>query len=391
MLEICCTKVEQEIMKLRKTQANKEKLEEFIRSARQQFGSDLEYLDATFDKADFYVDQHKDRLEKVIPITYFKNKFNRKNGKAAFARIYTRYADLFLADEVFEDLHEQGFLTISTNVEMKYLVEEADYVDSTFANIYHLSKDQLAKVATSEEGKVVTGTWDNIRLQNAIAQLYEVPMHSLTERNTLIRPAWWWDLLEKRVPNHRIAVYYDRVGLPRGYMLYYHTDHEIVVTEIYSMAEDGYKALIANFNDSEQNFDEFRIEVSEDIDLSSCLANIADLKVENKPYLMTKIIDFAKLVETLSIEKTGTYYLEVTDDSLCTWNRGIWEVKRTPKNCVVKESDQAPDYSASIAVWAKVILGNLTVSQAIEQGLIKRHTDKNLNFFKGNVTFLDKP
>ena len=55
----------------------------------------------------------------------------------------------------------------------------------------------------------------------------------------------------------------------------------------------------------------------------------------------------------------------------------------------VRKNEKDPDYSGSLTNWTKVLLGHLTLKQAVRLGFIKEHHLVDNDFIKGEVSFYD--
>ena len=55
----------------------------------------------------------------------------------------------------------------------------------------------------------------------------------------------------------------------------------------------------------------------------------------------------------------------------------------------MRKTEKEPDYSGSLTNWTKVLLGHLTLKQAVQLGFIKEHHPVDNDFIKGEVSFYD--
>ena len=113
------------------------------------------------------------------------------------------------------------------------------------------------------------------------------------------------------------------------------------------------------------------------------------LKVQILPYMMTRIINVEQVLEALYLTNSGKINIEITDDEIVAENNGTWEIDQINKETKVRKNEKDPDYSGSLTNWTKVLLGHLTLKQAVRLGFIKEHHLVDNDFIKGEVSFYD--
>ncbi len=113
------------------------------------------------------------------------------------------------------------------------------------------------------------------------------------------------------------------------------------------------------------------------------------LKVQILPYLMTRIINIEQVLDALHLINAGKINIEITDNEIVAENNGTWEIDQINKETKVRKTEKEPDYSGSITNWTKVLLGHLTLKQAVRLGFIKEHHLVDNDFIKGEVSFYD--
>ena len=85
----------------------------------------------------------------------------------------------------------------------------------------------------------------------------------------------------------------------------------------------------------------------------------------------------------------GKIKIEITDDEIVAENNGTWEIDQINKDTKVRKTEKDPDYSGSLTNWTKVLLGHLTLREAVQLGTIKEHHPLGNDFIKGEVSFYD--
>ena len=89
------------------------------------------------------------------------------------------------------------------------------------------------------------------------------------------------------------------------------------------------------------------------------------------------------------LTNSGKINIEITDDEIVAENNGTWEIDQINKETKVRKNEKDPDYSGSLTNWTKVLLGHLTLKQAVRLGFIKEHHLVDNDFIKGEVSFYD--
>lgn len=111
------------------------------------------------------------------------------------------------------------------------------------------------------------------------------------------------------------------------------------------------------------------------------------LKVQILPYMMTRIINIEQVLDALHLINTGKINIEITDDEIVTENNGTWEIDQINEEIKVRKTKKDPDYSGSLTNWTKVLLGHLTLKQAVLLRFIKEHHPVDNDFIEGEVSF----
>jgi predicted acetyltransferase len=105
--------------------------------------------------------------------------------------------------------------------------------------------------------------------------------------------------------------------------------------------------------------------------------------------MMTRIIDMKQVLEALPLVNNKKLTIEVTDDDIIAENNGIWLVNDAAEETRVRKVETDPDYTASLTNWTQVLLGHLTLKQAVQLGFVKENHPVNTDFVKGEVSFYD--
>lgn len=294
-----------------------------------------------------------------------------------------------LMKEIITDLHLQKVPIANLAPFSEKFYRQYGFEDSIYRKKYRFSTSLLNSFTMPKGGNVKTGTWNDLLIQNAVAQLYEVPLHSTNQRLTMNRPFWWWNRLQTYYPKRKIAVYYSRVGLPEAYMFYEKDTQQLKICEIFSLTGNGYRGLLSFLSKSDDSNGECEIIAAENSHLEALFEQQRKLEISVESYMMTRIIDFSTILSAIKMVNDGETVLEVKDDKLCPWNNGNWTITKTGDEVKVSKTDSKPDYSGTIEDWTKVLLGNLTVNSALKLGIISKDSNKKFEVEKGTISFYD--
>lgn len=293
-----------------------------------------------------------------------------------------------LMREALLDLHQKSIPYANLAPFSERFYRQYGFENTIYQKIYSFNKEALNFLNSPKEGSFKAGSWKDLIVQNGAAQLYEVPLHTTEERNTMNRPFWWWNRLEKYYPGRKLVVFYGRVGLPQAYMFYRMINGICQVDELYADAGDGIRGLLSYLKDK-VNSDHFKIIMPAESHLEDYFPEQQLLTIKIKTYMMSRIIDFAKVLSYMKLIHHVNAIIQVTADDICPWNIGTWQITFDKDGYRLKKIEAKADFSGSINAWTKVLLGELTLKQAIMAGEIKGNKNSKLDFAKGTVTFYD--
>jgi len=95
-----------------------------------------------------------------------------------------------------------------------------------------------------------------------------------------------------------------------------------------------------------------------------------------------------EVLEALLLVNNKKLTIEITNDDIIAENNGVWLIDNADEPRV-REVETDPDYTASLTNWTKVLLGHLTLKQAVQLGFVKENHPVNTDFVKGDVSFYD--
>ena len=367
-------------MKLKKNQDNLKQIASLIEYAflkDSDLTTDANFM-SRYDHSDGYGYFDQGKLTSYMMVNQFKGEIFGHHVPIAGIGYVSSYPECRgrghiskLMEEVIHDLHENKIPVANLAPFSEDFYRHYGFSNSIYQKEYRFSGDALASFKLPRKGKVIRGKWGDLIVQNGVIQLYERQLHTDDERNTIIREAWWWNRLDSYYHHRDIAVYFDNAGRPMSYLIYRIVDNCFMASHIGSVKE-------------------FCMMLPEKSLLAELFPEQNELDIQLHPYMMSRIIDFQKVLSCMRPLQEGTFNIEVNYDDQCPWNIGVWQLNNHNREvtCERKE-DELVDFSGPITAWTQVLLGRLTLKAAIELGLITNYRIKKLDFVKGKVSFYD--
>lgn len=295
-----------------------------------------------------------------------------------------------LMKEIIQDLHKRDIPLANLSPFSETFYRHYGFSNSIYREECRFNGDAIRKFRLPQSGHILRGKWDDLNVQNGVIQLYERELHTDDERNTVIRPSWWWDRLDSYYPNRNFAVYFDIDGRPISYLIYRIEDNVFLADELYSITPAGFISMLGFMASHANSVSEYRMVLPENSLLPKLFPEERQLDIRLHPYMMSRIIDFEKVLAAMRPLQEGTFNLEVIKDDDCPWNVGIWQITNYDRQVKVsRKTDELIDFSGSITAWTEVLLGRLSLRDAVKLGLIIDNRIKKLDFVKGQVSFYD--
>ena len=386
-------------MKLKKNQDNLKQIASLIEYAflkDSDLTTDANFM-SRYDHSDGYGYFDQGKLTSYMMVNQFKGEIFGHHVPIAGIGYVSSYPECRgrghiskLMEEVIHDLHENKIPVANLAPFSEDFYRHYGFSNSIYQKEYRFSGDALASFKLPRKGKVIHGKWDNLIVQNGVIQLYERQLHTDDERNTIIREAWWWNRLDSYYHHRDIAVYFDNAGRPMSYLIYRIVDNCFMADELYSITPQGLSSILGFMASHIGSVKEFCMMLPEKSLLAELFPEQNELDIQLHPYMMSRIIDFQKVLSCMRPLQEGTFNIEVNYDDQCPWNIGVWQLNNHNREvtCERKE-DELVDFSGPITAWTQVLLGRLTLKAAIELGLITNYRIKKLDFVKGKVSFYD--
>lgn len=356
---------------------------------------DINFM-SRYEHSDGYGTFHDGKLASYIMSNHFESKIFDQEVKMSGIGYVSSYPEnrghgdvSKLMKEILKDLNETGVSLSNLAPWSETFYRQYGYENSIYQKRYSIDPAMFRYFKSPKTGRVLRGDWSNSKLKELIIKLYQNQINSGQERNTVIRRKWWWDRLETYYPGRYAVVYVDDNQIPQAYMFYRFLNNKFKVDEIYYTDEVSATALLNFIGGHISTCTEFEIEAPEDSLIEEYFPDQSGLKITTHPYMMSRVVDFAKIVSAVKFISERSVNLEVLDDQICPWNTGVWHLVNDSDHVSCIKTIDKPDFAGSITNWTKVLLGHLTLEQAVSLGLIKALSSKKIEFMAGKVSFYD--
>ena len=293
-----------------------------------------------------------------------------------------------LMKEIMLELHDQNYAISNLAPFSETFYRRYGYENAIYEKMYQIQPAYLRFFKPVQEGKVVRGRWSDSSLKNAVIKLYQAKLNQDDQRNTVVRAEWWWDRLDTYYPGRSICVYFDKFQQPQGYMFYRIVERNFRVEEMYYQTPQAAKALLSIIASHSSSDLKYYVKMPEESLLREFFPEQEGITVKILPYMMTRIINVKQVLEALLLVNNKKLTIEITNDDIIAENNGVWLIDNADEPRV-REVETDPDYTASLTNWTKVLLGHLTLKQAVQLGFVKENHPVNTDFVKGDVSFYD--
>ena len=339
-----------------------------------------------------YKDGH---LASYIMVNEFKSRIFTKKVKMGGVGYVASYPENRgqgdinrLMKEIILELHDQNYAISDLAPFSETFYRRYGYENAIYEKMYQIQPAYLRFFKAVQEGKVVRGRWSDSSLKNAVIKLYQAKLNQDDQRNTVVRAEWWWDRLDTYYPGRSICVYFDKKQQPQGYMFYRIVERNFRVEEMYYQTPQAAKALLSIIASHSSSDLKYYVKMPEESLLEEFFPEQEGITVKILPYMMTGIINIKQVLEASPLVNNKKLTIEVTNDDIIAENNGVWLIDNANEPRV-REVETDPDYTASLTNWTKVLLGHLTLKQAVQLGFVKENHPVNTDFVKGDVSFYD--
>ena len=336
-----------------------------------------------------------DHLASYIMVNEFKSRIFAKKVKLGGVGYVASYPENRgqgdinrLMNEIISELYKQEYAISNLAPFSETFYRRYGYENAIYEKMYQIAPLYLRFFKPVKEGKIIRGNWKDLSLKDAVIKLYQAKLNHNDQRNTVDRENWWWDRLDTYYPGRSICVYFDKYERPQGYMFYRIVDRNFRVEEMYYQTPQAAKALLSIIASHSSSDLKYYVKMPENSLLGEFFPEQEGITVKTVPYMMTRIINVKQVLEAVPLVNEGQIVIEITDDNIIDENNGVWLIDSISQN-KVRRVEETPDYTASLTNWTKVLLGHLTLKQAIQLGFIKENNPINNDFVKGEVSFYD--
>lgn len=294
-----------------------------------------------------------------------------------------------LMHEIILELKKQNYAISNLAPFSESFYRRYGYENAIFQKEYHFKDNALQSFKPITKGKVIRGKLTDSTIFDAVLQLYQDKMDQGKQCNTVIRDKWWWERFNTYYPSRYTCVYLDENQKPRGYMFYQIKNGDLNVDEIYYQTPPAAKALMSIVASHASSNLSYHIKLPEDTLLNEFFPNQDLLYINTFPYMMTRIIDMKQVLAAVKLTNPTSLIIEVSDDNIIDSNNGIWKLTNLNGKNIVEKTNELPNYIGTLTNWTKVLLGHLTLSQAVNLGFIQENRKCDNDFVKGEVSFYD--
>ncbi len=333
-----------------------------------------------------------DHLASYIMVNEFKSRIFAKKVKMGGVGYVASYPENRgqgdinrLMKEIILELHGQNYAISNLAPFSETFYRRYGYENAIYEKMYQIEPAYLRFFKPVKEGKVMRGKWSDSNLKDAVIKLYQAKLNQDDQRNTVDRADWWWDRLDTYYPGRSICVYFDQNKQAQGYMFYRIVERNFQVEEMYYQTPQAAQALLSIIASHSSSDLKYYVKMPEESLLGEFFPEQEGLTINKLPYMMTRIINVKQVLEAVPVVNKNQLAIEITDDDIIDENNGVWMIDQNK----VKKVKTSPDYTASLTNWTKVLLGHLTLKQAVQLGFIKENRRVDNDFVKGEVSFYD--
>ncbi|MGO2083500.1 GNAT family N-acetyltransferase [Vagococcus sp.] len=189
------------------------------------------------------------------------------------------------------------------------------------------------------------------------------------QHGSLYRESWWVDYHESKSRNQFVFVF-DSKDKVVGYLSYHFKANEFYIEEMGYQTENVLKELLNFVVAHKSSFATFYFNYCEGSSFLEYFEETKGITTSLTSSMMARIISFAPFLERFPIKlPTGVgFYLEVEDENCC-WNQGTFFLSTVNDkvNCIkIEEKTEIfPVYRGKINHWTQVLLGYLTLEEAL--------------------------
>lgn len=220
--------------------------------------------------------------------------------------------------------------------------------------------------------------------EEALKVFYEAYIKTIN--GACIRDDVQWGKRTSRKLDHYTILYKNNEGKVEGYMIY-KIVHQTLQFEVIEMQYTTMKALRSFFNymySHSAQVTKVNISAKEHDVILDILPN-PRCEAHLSSYMMGRIINIVKALESYTFVKDGSFIIEVEDD-ICEWNKGCFKVSVKDGVTTVQKVEEEPNCKIDIRELMQVIIGFKTLKDihTIEEIEWYNHKEEVMSIFKTN-------
>ena len=142
-------------------------------------------------------------------------------------------------------------------------------------------------------------------------------------RGGLVREEWWYSYKFKQRKENQYALYYDREGNATGYVVYKLAAPTFIIVEMGYLNHEALKGLMRFVGSHSGAFDSFEYTCGFSGYSKNYLLDNPFAKTTITPYMMGRIVDVEKFMQTYPFRHAINFSIHVTEDPYAKWNEGF--------------------------------------------------------------------
>ena len=225
--------------------------------------------------------------------------------------------------------------------------------------ITYAVKDRQIPSRAVASGYVRRVNWDNPDFMHLHSQFAQTTHGCLFRNNLAWEEYWRWD-----EDDTVVAIYYNKEGTPKGYMVYLIKEDIMRIKEMIYLNREAQKGLWEYIRAHDSMIDEVcgNSYYSEPIAFEM---DDGDIKETIRPYIMGRIIDIEQFFAEYRCDPDASETMITFDikDDFLDWNNHAFTVLFSKGSCTIIKQDSEYRVSLSIATLTTLLLGYKNAAQ----------------------------
>ena len=302
---------------------------------------------------------HNNQLTNGLMINLFPSYLNHHKlqmagvGYVASDPIYRGQGSIkALFDEVLQYLYEKQVAYAQLAPFSAGFYRQFGFEEAFYQKQYRFGFDAFERTNFQHDLHLKRGSYDEL-----LADIQTV--YQKAHQGGLWRENWWWQRLHIYYPNRFYVVIYDEIH-PVGYLIYRKMGSTFQVEELIYLHFNALKASLQYIKSHQSTFQEVTICESIQERLEWLFPEQKRIEIKICPYMMKRILHIEQILT--QYEALKSLVIQVTQDDICSQNVGYWQYHGDSWQ---KTTAKEADLSADITTFSALLLGELTVDEAI--------------------------